>query len=94
MPIEIRSATEADVAVVLELIRDLAEYEKMSHVLTATEERVRETLFGSSPAAEVLLAAWDGATVGFAVFFFDLLHIPRPTRNLPGRHLREGQLPG
>src|SRR5262249_19039989 len=41
----------------------------MSHVLMATEEQIRETLFSASPAAEVMLAAWDGETVGFAVFY-------------------------
>jgi ribosomal protein S18 acetylase RimI-like enzyme len=57
------------VPVVLEMIRGLAEYEKLAHLVTATEERVRATLFGSSPAAEVLLA-WQGAEcAGFAVFY-------------------------
>ena len=69
MPIEIRSATEIDIPVVLELIRDLAQYEKMAHLVTATEDQLRETLFGARPAAEVLLAAYDGKTSGFAVFF-------------------------
>jgi GNAT superfamily N-acetyltransferase len=62
-------ATEADVPVILELIRALADYEKLSHKVTATEARLRETLFGGKPAAEVLLAHWDGECAGFAVFF-------------------------
>ena len=67
--LQIVPATELDVPVVLELILALAEYEKLAHHVTATEGRVRETLFGSRPAAEVVLAHWDGECAGFAVFF-------------------------
>jgi len=62
-------ATEEDVPVILELILALAEYERLTDSVTATEEQLRETLFGSKPAAEVLLAHWDGECAGFAVFF-------------------------
>jgi GNAT superfamily N-acetyltransferase len=51
------------------MIRDLAEYEKLSHVVVATEERIRTTLFETEPAADVLLAYQDAECVGFAVFF-------------------------
>ena len=69
MKIQITEATERDVAVILDLIRQLAEYERLTDKVTATEEQVRKTLFGARPAAEALLAAVDGDTVGFAVFF-------------------------
>ena len=62
-------ATESDLPVILELIRGLAEYEKLAHVVTATQERLRETLFGCEPAAECLLAYWGEECVGFAVFY-------------------------
>ncbi|SRR5581483_6020316 len=62
-------ATENDVPVILDLIHALAKYEKLAHTVTATEERLRETLFGPKPAAEVLLAHWDRECAGFAVFF-------------------------
>ncbi len=62
-------ATELDLPVILDLIQALAEYEKLAHTVTATEERLRETLFGIQPAAEVLLAHWDRECSGFAVFF-------------------------
>jgi GNAT superfamily N-acetyltransferase len=65
----IRSATEQDVPVILDLIKQLAEYERLSDKVIATEQRIRETLFGERPAAEVLLASLDGEIVGFAVFF-------------------------
>jgi GNAT superfamily N-acetyltransferase len=65
----IRSATEKDVPIILDLIKQLADYERLSHEVTATEEEIRDTLFGARPAAEVLLASSEGDTVGFAVFF-------------------------
>jgi GNAT superfamily N-acetyltransferase len=62
-------ATPAEAPVILHMIRALAEYEKLSHAVTATEEQIRDTLFGPKPAAEVLLAEWDGEWVGFALYF-------------------------
>ena len=67
--LRIVAATEADIPLILELIHALAEYEKLAHEVTATPERLRGTLFGIKPAAEVLLAHWDGECVSFAVFF-------------------------
>src|SRR5579862_6260870 len=62
-------ATEVDVPLILEMIRGLAEYERLSHLVTATEDLLRKTLFAVRPAAEVLLA-WDGTEcAGFALFF-------------------------
>ena len=51
------------------MIRELAEYEKLAHIVTATEQRLRETLFGPKPAAEVLLARFEDRWAGFALFF-------------------------
>ena len=65
----IRSATERDVPVILDLIKQLAEYERLSDKVVATEQQIRDTLFAERPAAEVLLASLDGETVGFAIFF-------------------------
>ncbi|MEI9812457.1 MAG: GNAT family N-acetyltransferase [Acidobacteriota bacterium] len=69
--IEIRPANAADVPVVLEMIRGLAEYEKLTHMVSATEESLRRTLFAERPAAEVLLASVDGSVAGFALFFIN-----------------------
>jgi GNAT superfamily N-acetyltransferase len=67
--IRIVAATEADVPAILEMIGELAEYERLSHMVTATHDLLRETLFGAHPGAEVLLA-WDGSEcAGFALFF-------------------------
>ena len=65
----IAHATEADVPEILEMIRGLAEYEKLSHACVATIEDLRRTLFGERPAAEVLLAYDRDACAGFALFF-------------------------
>jgi GNAT superfamily N-acetyltransferase len=62
-------ATESDVPAILALIRALAEYERLADKVLATEDRLRETLFGSKPSAEVLLAYWEHECAGFAVFF-------------------------
>jgi GNAT superfamily N-acetyltransferase len=67
--IQITPATEADVPVILEMIRGLAEYEKLLHIVTASEDQLRRTLFGERPAAEVLLAHSNGEPIGFALFF-------------------------
>ena len=65
----IRGATEADVPLILQFIRDLAEYERLAHKVVATEERLRESLFGNPRFAEVIIGEEDGAPVGFALFF-------------------------
>ncbi len=65
----IRSAKPEDVPTILQLIRDLATYERAPHEVTATEEQLTEVLFGQRPAAEVILALDGDVPVGFAVFF-------------------------
>ena len=65
----IREATEADVPLILQFIRDLADYERLADRVVATEEMLRRTLFGSPRFAEVLIAEEDGAPAGFALFF-------------------------
>jgi len=67
--VRIVPATERDVPQILELIRGLAEYERLSHVVEATEDRLRQTLFGDRPSAEAWLAFDRDECVGFAVFF-------------------------
>lgn len=65
----IRPARREDTALILQLIRELAEYEKLSHAVAATEDVLRENLFGTRPQAEVVIAEQDGETAGFALFF-------------------------
>jgi len=69
--IEIRPATEADVPLLLALIKDLAAYERLSDEVVATEAVLRDSLFGERPYAEVLLGYCNGSAVGYALFFFN-----------------------
>lgn len=65
----IRPATREDTALILSFIQALADYEKLSHEVTATEEALHNTLFGEKPGAETLLAFEGDTPVGFALFF-------------------------
>jgi GNAT superfamily N-acetyltransferase len=65
----IRSATSADIPAILQLIRALAEYEKLLDQFVITEAQLREHLFGPRPYAEVLLAEEATQVVGYALFF-------------------------
>lgn len=65
----IRPATREDTALILSFIQALADYEKLTHEVTATEEILATTLFGEHPAAETLLAFEGDTPVGFALFF-------------------------
>lgn len=69
--VHLRNATVADVPLILRFIRGLAEYERLAHEVVATEASLRDTLFGESPAAHVLLAELEGAPAGFALYFFN-----------------------
>ena len=65
----IRPATPADIPLIAQLIRELAEYEKLTHCVVFTEESLQKHLFGSCRYAEVLIAEQDHVGVGFALFF-------------------------
>jgi GNAT superfamily N-acetyltransferase len=67
--IDIRAATEADVPLILSLIKDLARYEKLQGQVTATEAILQESLFGPCPRAEVIIGSFQGIAVGYALFF-------------------------
>lgn len=67
--LRIRPAREDDVGLILRFIRELADYEKLLHEVVATEEKLRRTLFGPRPGAEVVIAEDGGEPVGFALFF-------------------------
>jgi GNAT superfamily N-acetyltransferase len=69
MTIRLRSAEKGDVAVIAELIRGLARYEKLEDQVEMTEELLATGLFGKRPYAEVVLAEDEGRPVGFALFF-------------------------
>ncbi|MCP9944302.1 GNAT family N-acetyltransferase [Streptomyces somaliensis] len=82
----IRSATEADVPVIHAMIRELAEYERALHEVRATEERLREALFGERPVAYAHIAQDErGEAVGFALWFLNF----STWRGVPGIHLED-----
>ena len=65
----LRSAPIDDVPSILGFIIELAEYEKLAHEVVATEDTLRETLFGPTPYAQVIIAELAGVPVGYALFF-------------------------
>ena len=69
--VQIRDATVSDVPVILQLIRDLATYERAPNDVVATEAGLREVLFGAAPSAKVVLIFEGKEAVGFAVYFFN-----------------------
>lgn len=71
MPCSIRTATATDVPLILDFIRGLAVYEKLAHEVVATEATLCDTLFGATPAAQVVIAEVDGRPAGFALYFFN-----------------------
>src|ERR671922_1489917 len=66
---QIRPATKADVPVILSFIKKLADYERLSHEVTATEKSLRETLFGRRHAAEVAIGYFKRQPVCFVLYF-------------------------
>jgi GNAT superfamily N-acetyltransferase len=67
--ISIRAARSGDAGLLLQMFGELAEYERLTHLLEATEERIESSLFGEHPAAEALIAERAGEPAGYAVFF-------------------------
>jgi GNAT superfamily N-acetyltransferase len=81
----IRNATVADVPLILQLIRELATYERAPNNVVATEGGLREVLFGPEPSAKVVLAFEENEPVGFAVYFFNF----STWLGLPGLYLED-----
>lgn len=68
-PFMLRPAELRDVGAIVQLIRDLAEFERLTHLLQVTPEKLRPQLFGEKPAAEAMVAELDGQVVAFALYF-------------------------
>ena len=67
--VRVRAASEADVPLILSFIKELAEYERLSHEVVATEEPLQKWLFGERPVAEVAIGDDEDEPAGFALFF-------------------------
>ena len=68
-PFTISSAIASDVPILLAMIRELAEFERLAHELEVTADSLRAALFGKHPVAAALLARVDGAPAGYAVYY-------------------------
>ncbi|MBL4633397.1 MAG: GNAT family N-acetyltransferase [Kofleriaceae bacterium] len=71
MKLQIRKAAQSDVATILGFVRELARYEKAEEEVVASEEMLRDSLFGKSPVAFALVCTMDEVAVGFALYFYN-----------------------
>ena len=90
MTIRIEPAVAADVPVILGLIRELAEFERLLDTVTATPEQLREGLFGPRPSAEVILCRLGEEVAGFALYFHNFsTFLARPGLYLEDLYVRQ-----
>jgi GNAT superfamily N-acetyltransferase len=88
--LELRAARPGDELLLLDLIRELAEYERLAHEVEATTGDISESLFGGGAVAEAVIAEWDGKAVGFALFFRNFsTFVGRPGLYLEDLYVRE-----
>ena len=71
MSVTIRPATPADAALIHAFIRELAEYEKLSHEVSASVADIARSLFGANPRVFCDIAEWNGEAAGFALWFYN-----------------------
>ena len=71
MAITIRNAEFRDARLVFDLIRELAEYERLAHEVDATEDDIAKALFGDQPRAFAEIAEWEGKPAGFALWYYN-----------------------
>jgi GNAT superfamily N-acetyltransferase len=83
--LRIEPATEKDIPLLLKLIRGLAEYEKLADSVSASEGRLRASLFGKHPFAEAVIAYEADNPIGYAIYFFTYSSF----LGLPGLHLED-----
>jgi GNAT superfamily N-acetyltransferase len=83
--IRIRPAVVTDAETIVNLVRELAVYEKLEDSVRADADSIRRHLFGSQPRAEALMAEVEGRTAGFALFF----HTFSTFRGQPGLYLED-----
>ncbi|TVS09661.1 MAG: GNAT family N-acetyltransferase [Wenzhouxiangella sp.] len=90
MNVDLRSARPGDETQILDLIRELAEYERLAHEVTATPELLAEHLFGDGAVAEAVIAEREGEALGFALFFRNFsTFLGRPGLYLEDLYVRE-----
>jgi GNAT superfamily N-acetyltransferase len=67
--LKIRNSTKEDVPLILQFIKEIADYEKLAHEVITTEKILTESLFGERKSAEVVIGEFEGQPVGYAIFF-------------------------
>ncbi|MDO9708469.1 GNAT family N-acetyltransferase [Paracraurococcus lichenis] len=72
MSLRLREARPGDLGLVVHFVRALAEYEKLLHEVQATEEDFRNLLFGTPARASAMIAEWQGAPAGFALWYYSV----------------------
>ena len=91
MTVNYRDAKKDDAGLVLQFIKELAEYEKLAHEVVATPSLIEETLFGDSPKAFATIIEYDGQPIGFALCFYNYSTFQgRPGIYLEDLFVREG----
>lgn len=89
-PLTIRAARPGDELLLLDLIRELAEYEQLAHEVEATPELLGQALFDDRAVAEAVIACWRDEPVGFALFFSNFsTFVGRPGLYLEDLYVRE-----
>ncbi len=83
--LNIRPATPNDIPEILQLIRELAEYEKLAHLVVITADDLQRDGFSERPYFHVLIAEWDGEPAGYALYF----HNYSTFRGRPGLFLED-----
>lgn len=69
--LKLRNAKKEDSGLIIQYIKELAEFERLSHECDAKPESIQKWLFGENPRAECLLAQWEGKPAGFALYFYN-----------------------
>jgi GNAT superfamily N-acetyltransferase len=69
VPATLRAAEQCDLPAIVGLIRELADFEKLTHLVEVTAQSLHPHLFGTRPVAEAVVAERDGKVIGFALFF-------------------------
>lgn len=69
--LQLRDAVKADSQQILSFIKELAEYEKLSHEVVATVADIEKTVFGEQSKTEVIMAEYAGKPAGFALYFYN-----------------------
>jgi GNAT superfamily N-acetyltransferase len=68
---KIRNTNPQDVSLILQFIKEIAEYEKLSHEVVTTEKILMESLFGEKKSAEVVIGEFEDKPVGYAIYFYN-----------------------